>query len=238
MNQFSRQQQLKFRKRSDIIAAGVLEFQQCGFQGTSMDRIAARAKVSKRTIYNHFQGKDDFFAAIVDSLVDRCTGIEFSYSADEPLDRQLVSLGTKYAHVMTGEDFMQLSRVVLSRVIQHPRHSNSHLRGQGDMLTTVTDFMQQARDDGRLTITSPERAAVQYTSMINSFAFWPQLISNHPPLNETELDRVVRDASKIMLSHFATDQTSSAILPTKHVPLDSAAMASSEMAMANREAHD
>ena len=45
------QGQLKLaeRKRIDILAAAVSEFQQSGFAGTSMDRIADTAGVSKRT---------------------------------------------------------------------------------------------------------------------------------------------------------------------------------------------
>jgi TetR/AcrR family transcriptional regulator of autoinduction and epiphytic fitness len=41
-------------KRGQILDAAVAEFQERGFAGASMDRIAERANVSKRTVYNHF----------------------------------------------------------------------------------------------------------------------------------------------------------------------------------------
>ena len=46
------------RKRCAILEAAAEEFQANGFEGTSMDRVAERAGVSKRTIYNHFENKE------------------------------------------------------------------------------------------------------------------------------------------------------------------------------------
>ena len=40
------------RKREAIVAAAITEFRANGFEVTSMDKIAATAGVSKRTVYN------------------------------------------------------------------------------------------------------------------------------------------------------------------------------------------
>ena len=45
------------RKRAAIVEAAIDEFRASGYEATSMDRIAARAEVSKRTVYNHFPSK-------------------------------------------------------------------------------------------------------------------------------------------------------------------------------------
>ena len=57
------------RKRDAIVVAAIAEFREHGFAGTSMDRIAAAAEVSKRTVYNHFPSKDDLFAEILLQLL-------------------------------------------------------------------------------------------------------------------------------------------------------------------------
>lgn len=55
-------QRLTDRKRVAIIDAAIEEFLAAGYDATSMDRIAARANVSKRTVYNHFPSKEALFA--------------------------------------------------------------------------------------------------------------------------------------------------------------------------------
>ena len=55
-------------KREDIIQAAVSEFIANGFSATSMDRIAATAQVSKRTVYNHFENKEALFQVITKNI--------------------------------------------------------------------------------------------------------------------------------------------------------------------------
>lgn len=59
------------RKRDAIVQAAIEEFRQHGFNGTSMDRVAAAAEVSKRTVYNHFPSKEDLFEAILMLMWER-----------------------------------------------------------------------------------------------------------------------------------------------------------------------
>ena len=68
-------QRLTDRKREAIIQAAIAEFRTNGFEVTSMDKIAATAGVSKRTVYNHFPSKDELFAAILRQLWERSTAL-------------------------------------------------------------------------------------------------------------------------------------------------------------------
>src|SRR6201991_1278195 len=81
------------RKRAAVIGAAIEEFLAAGFDATSMDRIAARAGVSKRTVYNHFPSKEALFAAILHQLWDAShTGDAAVYRPAEPLRAQLLAL--------------------------------------------------------------------------------------------------------------------------------------------------
>ncbi len=86
------------RKRAAVIAAAIEEFLAAGFDATSMDRIAARASVSKRTVYNHFPSKEALFAAILRQLWDASdTGEAPAYSRQQPLREQLLQLAVEKA---------------------------------------------------------------------------------------------------------------------------------------------
>lgn len=51
------------RTRSDILQAALEEFSSMGHSGARVDRIAARAGVSKPMIYDYFGSKDEIYAA-------------------------------------------------------------------------------------------------------------------------------------------------------------------------------
>ena len=56
---------------SDLLAAARDVFLGRGFAGATMDAVAARARISKQTLYREYPSKDDLFAAVVRDWVDR-----------------------------------------------------------------------------------------------------------------------------------------------------------------------
>ena len=81
------------RKREAIVAAAIAEFRANGFEVTSMDKIAATAGVSKRTVYNHFPSKEELFAEILHQLwASSVAQLDVSYASDRPLREQLRGL--------------------------------------------------------------------------------------------------------------------------------------------------
>jgi len=53
-------------RRAQLIEVGRSVFAKHGYEGTSVEEIAKRAKVSKPIIYEHFGGKEGLYAVIVD----------------------------------------------------------------------------------------------------------------------------------------------------------------------------
>lgn len=58
------------QRREQLLVIGRELFAEKGFEGTSVEEIAARAKVSKPVVYEHFGGKEGLYAVIVDREVD------------------------------------------------------------------------------------------------------------------------------------------------------------------------
>lgn len=68
------------------IAKGV--FAKRGYEATSMEEIAARAKVSKPIVYEHFGGKEGLYAVLVDREMDLVvTRIAEAIAAGTPRER-------------------------------------------------------------------------------------------------------------------------------------------------------
>jgi AcrR family transcriptional regulator len=54
------------QRREQLLTVGRQLFAERGFEGTSVEEIAATAEVSKPVVYEHFGGKDGLYAAVVD----------------------------------------------------------------------------------------------------------------------------------------------------------------------------
>ena len=65
-------------RREQLLDIGRILFADKGFEGTSVEEIAARAGVSKPVVYEHFGGKEGLYAVVVDremrQLLDLVTG--------------------------------------------------------------------------------------------------------------------------------------------------------------------
>jgi AcrR family transcriptional regulator len=57
-------------RRAQLIDVGRAVFAKRGYEGTSMEEIADRAKVSKPIVYEHFGGKEGLYAVVVDREMD------------------------------------------------------------------------------------------------------------------------------------------------------------------------
>ncbi len=57
-------------RRAQLIDVGRSVFAKNGYEATSMEEIADRAKVSKPVVYEHFGGKEGLYAVIVDREMD------------------------------------------------------------------------------------------------------------------------------------------------------------------------
>jgi AcrR family transcriptional regulator len=61
-------------RRAQLVEIGRAVFAERGFEATSVEEIAARAKVSKPIVYEHFGGKEGLYAVIVDREVEHIVG--------------------------------------------------------------------------------------------------------------------------------------------------------------------
>ena len=57
-------------RRAQLVEVGRAVFAEHGYEGTSVEEIAARAKVSKPIVYEHFGGKEGLYAVVVDREMD------------------------------------------------------------------------------------------------------------------------------------------------------------------------
>ncbi len=194
------------RKRAAILEAAVAEFRQAGYDATSMDRIAASAGVSKRTVYNHFPSKEELFAQILQQLWERSLASpELAYRADRPLRTQLLEQVQQKLQLLHDEAFIDLARVAIAAVIPSPERAQEMFARMGGKEEGLTVWIRAAVADGRLKTDDPLFASMLLQGMVKGFAFWPQITLGQPVLTPEQRDRVAQTATDMFLAHFAAD---------------------------------
>lgn len=197
-------QRLTDRKREAIVRAAVEEFRSAGYEATSMDRIAAVAGVSKRTVYNHFPSKEELFALILEELwQSSVASVELPYRADQPLDVQLLQLLRQKLDLLGDANFIDLARVAMAEIIHSPERAQAIVCRMGEKESGVSAWIRAAIADERLRQVDPEFAGHQLQGLVKSFAFWPQVTMGQAPLAQAERTRVAESAVAMFLGFYA-----------------------------------
>jgi AcrR family transcriptional regulator len=66
-----RQEERRAKTRSALLRAASAAFATRGYDGASLDSIAAAARLSKGAVYAHFPTKLDLYVAVIDALLDQ-----------------------------------------------------------------------------------------------------------------------------------------------------------------------
>ncbi|SDU85241.1 TetR/AcrR family transcriptional regulator [Pseudomonas mucidolens] len=196
-------QRLTDRKREAIVAAAISEFRTNGFEVTSMDKIAAVAGVSKRTVYNHFPSKEELFAEILHQLwASSAAQLDVTYSNDRPLREQLRALLQAKMDMLSDANFLDLARVAIAATIHSPERAQNMVNRLSEREEGFTLWVRAAQEDGRFKTVDPGFAAHQLHSLLKAFAFWPQITLGQPPLDAATQANVIESAIDLFLAGY------------------------------------
>ena len=194
-------QRLTERKREAVVQAAIAEFRVSGFDITSMDKIAATAGVSKRTVYNHFPSKEELFSEILRRLWTNVSAQEDTlYSPGQPLREQLRQLLQAKLQMLADNSFLDLARVAIAATIHSPERVQDMVLRIGEREEALTLWIRAAQADGQLKPVDPELSAPQLPGLAKAFAFWPQISLNQPPLSPEMQGTVIESALDMFLA--------------------------------------
>jgi AcrR family transcriptional regulator len=139
------------RKRAAIVAAARQAFLENGYAEASMDRIAESAAVSVKTIYRHFENKDELFSAVMQAACRANNSIpaerddtaspalRFSWFEEAP-KRGLAAAGRDYLRHLLSEEQLALYRVVTRDAHRFPELGR---RYEKEVVATRNNIMAQ-----------------------------------------------------------------------------------------------
>lgn len=120
------------RKRNAIVEAARIAFLDSGYSGGSVNRIAAAAGVSIKTLYRHFESKDELFAAVMRAACASSGACADGAGPPEwyrlPPAQGLAEAGREYLRHFLADDHLALYRVVVRDAGRDPELGRIYLR--------------------------------------------------------------------------------------------------------------
>jgi len=132
-------------KREAILAASVELFNTLGYDLTSMDAVAARAGVSKTTVYAHFGDKLALYRAMAEKAVT-VSDVDFDkLRIDENLtpEEKLTSLATLLVKALTSDTFLAFHRVMILESSDNQAISKGLVPGAPHVVDVVSAILAE-----------------------------------------------------------------------------------------------
>ncbi|WP_323740209.1 TetR/AcrR family transcriptional regulator [Acinetobacter oleivorans] len=94
-------------------------FIKLGFHAATMEKVAQCAKVSKITIYRHFENKEALFKAVIADRCQRFTKQVLFKNSNGSAEEQLMSAGSSILHTLLSSDIRSLEAIIIADQTNH-----------------------------------------------------------------------------------------------------------------------
>jgi TetR/AcrR family transcriptional repressor of mexJK operon len=188
-----------------MIAAAHRLFSERGFDGASMDAIAAEAGVSKPTVYRHFESKESLFDAALESALEQLPSAEaMVFDRRGPLRQRLVAIAHDALLLATGPLMASLQRMLTL-----PMDSASCRAGRlwdaklQHYLDAMRRLLESEHSRGALWVNDSARAASHFVSLIVGEPMVRLFLTGEPPVAARDVDHHVATAVDAFLRAYA-----------------------------------
>ncbi|GGL46761.1 TetR/AcrR family transcriptional regulator [Planomonospora parontospora] len=198
------------RKRREIMEAATQVFLTKGYLGTSMDEVAALAKVSKQTVYKHFADKENLYTQIVLATTDKVealfTVVTKSLADSDDLEGDLRAMARQFIAFLVQPDRLRLRRLVIAEADRFPELSRTYFeRGPDRVHGLLADSLTTLHERGRLRAADPRLAAEQLTWLIISIPLNKvMLCGSQETFTEDQLHHYADEGVRVFLAAYGT----------------------------------
>jgi TetR/AcrR family transcriptional repressor of mexJK operon len=194
-------------KRAAILQAAKQLFPENGFDGTSMDMIAALAGVSKLTVYSHFTDKESLFGeAVREKCMERMPLELFDVPVDGPLREQLSAIAHAFFTLVTSTESISLHRLLTTGVGSSVKLAQIFWEaGPQTLQCEFSKFLRREVDAGQLEIPDVTRAASQFFCLLKGELHARQLCGCcNAPFRKSDIDEHIAATVDLFLRAYAS----------------------------------
>ena len=193
--------------RRAILDAALAEFLEHGYVAAGMDRIAARARVSKVTVYAHFADKRTLFEAVFTGAIAEAerAGSAFveALAESDDLPRDLRTFARRHIATVIAPHLVQLRRMLIGEAGRFPElarawHRAAPERGHATLTAAITRLTER----GLLRAPDPLLAAQHLNYLILSIPLNEAMFAVRESYDDAELHRWADEAVHVFLAAY------------------------------------
>lgn len=154
--------------RRTIVDTACELFVELGFQATTMDKVAQRAKISKLSIYRHFENKEALFSA---AMVARCEqfapqALSAGEGADGSAEDQLMAVGLSLLRTLLSPDVRSVEAMVLADKTNQKSLSKLHYEaGPAHVIAQIEAVLRQLHANSILNVPDALQSARLFAAL-------------------------------------------------------------------------
>lgn len=187
------------KKREQIMDAAAQVFVSAGYENANMDHIAEMAGASKRTVYNHFQSKDDLFRAVISRFLRQSHELKrITYAPKRSLSSQLNRFADAIVDLTLNPEWLGLVKVMTSVIVVQPDIVASTMASIPTERDSLEAWLESATTDGRLQVKNPALVARTFWAALSGAFLMPAIYL--APLPPKEADATKKELIAMLIA--------------------------------------
>jgi AcrR family transcriptional regulator len=139
---------------------------ELGFQATTMDKVAQRAKISKLSIYRHFENKEALFSAAMVARCDQFAPQALSEGVDGSAEDQLMAVGSSLLRTLLSPDVRSVEAMVLADKTNQQSLSKLHYEAApARVIAHIEAVLRQLHAKGMLNVPDTHLSARLFAAL-------------------------------------------------------------------------
>ena len=195
---------MMLEKRNAIIEAAGKVFLDSGYAESSMNRVADEAGVSIKTVYRHFENKDDLFVAVIKVACITFSDDDQNEEAEPAWFNQSPANALKIAGESYLRHIINKDHVALFRVINRDSHKFPELGKKyyqevvSPRNLRMVKYLELWKSECQWEITNPELAANSFAALLRGQIFENILLGFRGPTEEEIMEHVNTNVSLML----------------------------------------
>lgn len=207
MTAMPRRQLNRLLKEKRILGAALRVFSQSGYSGASIDAVAAEAGISKPTLYQYFDSKEQLFASMMLQKRDDML-LPFSEPGHGEMVDQLHRFAWAYADTVLRPELLSLARLIIGEVQRFPEIGRAYqAAGPDRVLQGLMTYLATQRTAGRLVFEDAELAAQDLWGLVLSAPRTQALYMPDTIFDRADLARYVNNGLGVFLRAYSAHPT-------------------------------